>query len=202
MGPEDWVILDKLRDSEPEFHKGVCIDAGSRNMNGSVSFFLGEEVTFIGIDEFEPSVEANRCITWQGKVHEYPGSEIADMVTCFNTFEHDYYWKESVQRLMELLKPGGLFIFQLICSGDEHGNVNPTEPYGKLLKDGTRHYGNMDPDEFTTHLSQFPVKILDTIRKYEGERILCPVDRWSKKLPTPKDYVLTRKYVYLIGRKL
>jgi SAM-dependent methyltransferase len=199
MGPSDWAILDDLRRIYPDHFNGFCIDAGSRNMNGSVRHFLGEKAKFEGIDQFDPKTSP-QFITWQGRVHEYPGENIADLVTCFNTFEHDYYWRESMTRLVELLKPGGVFIFQLVCSGSEHGSCHPTEPYGDLLESGGRWYRNMDPEEVRVLLGGLPVEIKETFDLQENSEVEVRVDRWGTTVEPYQDK-LTRRFYFFVGMK-
>ncbi len=199
MGPEDGEVLYNLSISELEFSQGVCIDAGSRNMNGTVKSFLGPGVQFIGIDEFEPDDAADRGITWQGFVHDYPGEEVATLVTCFNSFEHDFHWRETTIRLIELLKPGGLFVFQLVCSGVIHGADNPTEPYGTKMEDGEYYYKNVDDDQFIRLLDTLSVVVHQLIRRNPGETGTSSVDTYNR--PSSQRYEITRHITYIIGRK-
>lgn len=194
-GHEDRGVLHELRVKYPEFtEKGLCIDGGSRNMNGSVSFYLGPDVEYIGIDKDdrdELTGDPVGGVTWKGYMHEYPGNEIADLVTCFNTFEHDPYWKESVTRLVELLKPGGLFVFQLICSGKPHGAIYAEKEY----------YNNMSVSSFNGQLLLLPVKIIRQLSRSKNYWYSCPVNIRGELLDVPENIRCTRDFEYLIGRK-
>ena len=143
-----------------------------------------------------------RARVWQGFVHDYPGEDVATLVTCFNSFEHDFHWRETVTRLIELLKPGGLFVFQLICSGVEHGNIHPTEPYGTKMEDGTYYYKNVDVDQFTKYTLKHQVVLEKSIKKAPGDIIVALVDNYNKPFRTPEQHEVTRHTHYLIGRKV
>ncbi len=197
-GEEDWIILDRLRKEYPEFTgNGTCIDGGSRNMNGSVTYFLGPDVKYIGIDKCGDVDEVQKDISvagvsWHGYIHDYPGKEVADLVTSFNTFEHDPYWKKSVTHLIELLKPGGLFIFQLVLSGPEHGDSYSVNG----------HYENMGYQSFTAHLTTLPITILEDVKRIAGSESVCPVDRMGEQRTNgPTLSYCARDFTYLIGRK-
>ena len=93
MDISDRKILEDYKKQYPDiFEHGIVIDAGSRLMNGSVLEFLGDDAKekFIGIDSFPAELDKTH-IQYSGLTHTYPGNNIADMTTCFNTFEHDFY---------------------------------------------------------------------------------------------------------------
>lgn len=170
MNECNFRFLRKCHDTYPEFTKrGKMIDIGARNMNGSVAWFLEPPVQYVGVDirnlrKIEPYEDIYHfaqikgksfCIpdpyvTWVGNFHDYHGDpdNSIDLVTCFNMFEHDEHWKLTVNRAIELLRPGGRFVFDVAVYSPPHG-----EDYME------RHYQHLDFTDFKTHLESLPVVI-------------------------------------------
>lgn len=170
----DFEHLKKYKNKYPEFNKrGVMIDIGSRNMNGSVAWFVKPPVKYIGVDirnlredliesyvNIYPELKESGLekyfslpdpyVTWCGLFHEYHGmpDNSIDLVISFNMFEHDEFWNLTVKRAVELLKPGGRFIFQVMTGGPEHG-----EDYME------RKYNRVDKNKFINYLKSFGVNI-------------------------------------------
>ena len=173
MDKIDFEYLARFKDKYPEFKKrGVMIDIGSRNINGSVAWFLDPQVQYIGIDirnlrsdyiknyahiftsiqnmPYETFSIPDPYVTWCGQFHEYHerSDNSIDLITSFNMFEHDEFWKLTTRRAIELLKPKGRFIFQIITGGQPHG-----EDYME------REYHNVDKKEFILHLESLNTNI-------------------------------------------
>ncbi len=49
----------------------------------------------------------------QGDIHDVEFDHQFDVITAWHYLEHDYHPQKTVKRLLELLKPGGLFIFEV-----------------------------------------------------------------------------------------
>tara|TARA_B100000902_G_C27143683_1_gene830015 strand:+ start:183 stop:806 length:624 start_codon:yes stop_codon:yes gene_type:complete len=115
----------KVKRKFPIFFKGdiKVLDIGSYDINGSNRFLFDSNVDYLGLDIMEgPNVDiVSRC-------HEFNGTnESFDLVISTECFEHDMYYKESIKKIVELLKPGGLFVFTCATTGrPEHGTLRTT----------------------------------------------------------------------------
>lgn len=106
----------------PESFKGKkVLDCGAYDINGN-NGQLFEECDYTGIDLIEgPNV------TEISKIHEYriTESNIYDTIISTECFEHDRHFVHSIKRIVELLKPNGLFLFTCATDGrPEHGTVD------------------------------------------------------------------------------
>lgn len=107
----------------PEFiNSQRVIEFGSRDVNGSVRpLFNAPE--YVGVDaEDGPGVDVvSLC-------HEYTSDSQFDVVCSCEMLEHDPHFRNSMFKMMDLLRPGGLFI--MTCAADgraEHGTVRTDE---------------------------------------------------------------------------
>ncbi len=217
MITEDLMVLDKAQQKYPDdFNKEVCIEGGSINHGlGSVSFFLGPDMEFIGInahghpldDEYLSTASKDQikkymedkpslCITWLGWVKDYPGYDIADLVVCVGCFDRDYYWKETSNRLLELLKPGGLFIFGL-CTSKGH---KIGEYFAKKIE-GVPFLKAWHHSEMEEHLNKsFGISILERIITKGSQLYYCGRNNLGEVI-TPYQFKTSRSFHYIIGRK-
>lgn len=183
MNDDNFEFLKKCKKLYPEFtRRGKMIDIGSRNVNGSVAWFLEPPVQYVGVDirnlrtvetyedvnKFPQIVGNAYCIpdpyvTWVGYFHEYredPDNSI-DLITSFNMFEHDEHWKLTLKRAIELLKPGGRFVFDAAVYSPPHG-----EDYME------RAYQHLNFNEFKQYLESLPVTIESIERGVDCEYIV------------------------------
>ena len=147
-------FCELVRTDFPLYFKDCrVLDAGSLDINGS-NRWLFTDCEYIGIDLDEgPNVDKI------GRIHEYQ-DEPFDTVISTECFEHDRYWRESVAHLVNLVMPGGMFLFTCATTGrQEHGTPNqaPEASPFTLIDD---YYQNlteahireaMDPDEEFLH---------------------------------------------------
>jgi SAM-dependent methyltransferase len=115
------------------------LDCGSMDVNGTNrGLFVNCEYT--GIDLAEGENVDQVCL-----IEEYlPGQlEIYDTIICTEVFEHDKRLEQSVKRIVELLKPDGLFLFTCAANGrPEHGTVanDPDASPGTAAREGWQDF--------------------------------------------------------------
>lgn len=119
------------------------LDVGSGDINGN-NRFLFKDCEYHGND-----VTAAPNVTIVSKTSQLPFlPNTFDTVVSTECFEHDPEWKESVQKIVEILKPGGLFCFTCASTGrPEHGTrrTSPMDSYGTLgnVAGWTDYYKNL-----------------------------------------------------------
>ncbi len=115
----DFVISVKNKFKD-KFINSRVLDIGSLDINGN-NKFLFEDCEYIGIDIGDGK---NVDIVCRG--HEYKDELGFDVVISTECFEHDEFWKLTIQNAIELTRPKGLFLFTCATTGRlEHGtNVN------------------------------------------------------------------------------
>jgi SAM-dependent methyltransferase len=94
------------------------IEIGSLDINGSLrSIFLNPN-EYIGVD-----LEVGRGVDLVSKGHEIPfPSNFFDAALSSECFEHDKYWKQTFNKMYEVVKPSGFVIFSCATEGrNEHG---------------------------------------------------------------------------------
>ena len=120
------------------------LDCGSLDINGN-NRFMFPNFEYIGIDV----VEGNNVdiIT---TIHEYDEEDGSfDAIVSTECFEHDMYYEKSLQNIVRLLKPGGIFVFTCATTGrPEHGTVRTT-PHLSPKTDGdwAHYYKNLTQDD-------------------------------------------------------
>lgn len=137
---QQW--FDYVKSRYPEnFDNCLVAECGSLNINGSLRsyftkcFYDGVDIgPGPGVDIVSKFHEANLPI---GSYNTTISSEC---------FEHCAEWKESFQRMYDLLKPGGLLVFTCASTGRvEHGTTQSEPGSSPFTND---YYHNLTEAEF------------------------------------------------------
>lgn len=118
-------FCEKVKEKYPDFfiNKKV-LDIGSLDINGS-NKDLFENCDYIGIDLGEGK---NVDVVSIGHMYDAP-DEYFDTIISTETFEHDMFYEKTIQNIIRMLKPGGLFLFTCAAPGrPEHGTRNSIYP--------------------------------------------------------------------------
>lgn len=120
------VFCEEIRNRFPNsFTCVIALDVGSLDINGNNSNLFDDLSFYTGLDIIE-----GRNVDTVCPVHEYKTSQKFDTIVSTECFEHDQYYKESLNAIITLLKPNGLFLFTCATEGrEEHGTsrVRPEE---------------------------------------------------------------------------
>lgn len=123
------------------------LDVGSGDINGN-NRFLFENCDYSGNDLIEaPNV------TIVSKTMDLPfDPETFDTIISTECFEHDPTYKESFQKIVEILKPGGLFVFTCASTGrPEHGTLRSCKnaSYGTIgnIEGWSDYYKNLTVED-------------------------------------------------------
>lgn len=108
----------RVKNQIPYFFKNKkVLDIGSLDINGN-NKDLFEDCDYIGLDVAEGK---NVDVVNIGHLYDAP-DESFDVIISTEVFEHDMFYQKTVQNIMRMLKPGGLFIFTCASTGrPEHG---------------------------------------------------------------------------------
>ena len=99
------------------FQNSVVLDCGSLDINGSTRP-LFNNCEYTGID-----IGPGKGVDIVSKIHEFrKPPDTYDVVISTECFEHDMYYVQSLQNIVRVLRPGGLFVFSCATTGrPEHG---------------------------------------------------------------------------------
>jgi SAM-dependent methyltransferase len=134
------------------FHDKKVLDVGSLDVNGTNrGHFVRCEYT--GID-----IGPGLGVDYVSKCHEFKvfSDGYFDVVISTDMLEHDQYWAKSITRMVELLKPGGLWLWT--CAGRwrfEHGTTlrfPESSPYTVQTPGWESYYRNLVPEDIRTTL--------------------------------------------------
>lgn len=108
-------FLDEVRDRLPEVSASQrVIEFGAFDINGTPRGLFPRATEYVGLDwRPGPGVDAVSL------AHEYRGHPDGhfDAVVSTEMLEHDPFWRESVQRMVDLVRPGGCLV--LTCAGPQ-----------------------------------------------------------------------------------
>lgn len=138
----DFTLFAKTQFSS-FFKDKKVLDVGSGDINGN-NRFLFENCEYHGNDVFAAN---NVTVVSKTSALEFP-SETFDTVVSTECFEHDPEYKASFQKIVDMLKPGGLFVFTCASTGRaEHGTrrTSPQDSYGTIgnVEGWTDYYKNL-----------------------------------------------------------
>jgi SAM-dependent methyltransferase len=125
------------------FSNKHVLDVGSGDINGN-NRSLFDNCEYHGNDV----IQANN-VTIVSKTKDLPfANEVFDTIVSTECFEHDPEYKQSLRKIYDILKPGGLFLFTCASTGrPEHGTrrTTPQDSYGTIgnLGDMVDYYKNL-----------------------------------------------------------
>ena len=142
--PEQRQFFEELRIKFPQFFNNVSvIDCGSLDVNGTLrDFFTNSE--YIGVD-----IVGGYGVDIIKKVSELRFKEEFDTVISGEMLEHDEYWGESLKKMYDMCKKGGLIAIS--CAGrlrPEHGTIKT----GNIWGTSDDYYRNIEPKDITSVL--------------------------------------------------
>jgi SAM-dependent methyltransferase len=135
----------------PQFFENyrIVLDVGSADINGN-NCFLFSNCVYIGND-----VVPAQNVNIVSETRKLPFSDASfDTIVSTECFEHDMYYEESFKKIIQLLKPGGLFVFTCASTGRaEHGTLRtcPSESMTTRYTDvpeWANYYKNLTEDDF------------------------------------------------------
>ena len=122
----------KIKRKFPEWFKNkVVVDIGSLDINGN-NRYLFDNCIYVGVDVGQGN---NVDIVSKGHELNFPDDSI-DVIISTECFEHDMYYKKTLNNIYRMLKPGGFFLFTCATTGRaEHGTKRTTPEDAILLQD-------------------------------------------------------------------
>ena len=120
------------------FQDKRVLDCGSLDINGN-NRYLFAGGTYTGLD-----VVAGPNVDIVTSIHEYVGGPY-DVVISTECFEHDEYFPQTFQHMIDMVAVGGLLLFTCATTGrPEHG----TTEHDDWASPGTHnHYRNITPED-------------------------------------------------------
>jgi SAM-dependent methyltransferase len=142
-------FIKSVKDQLPEYFKGTkVLEVGSLNINGSVRQFF-EPDQYIGCDLGEG---AGVDIVCRGHELPYPNESFDVVISC-ECFEHDRHWEKTFQKMVDLVRKGGLVIFSCATIGrPEHGTTRTSPADAPFTND---YYRNLREEDFNQFKSSF-----------------------------------------------
>ncbi len=173
---EQRAFCESVKQQFPEFFKNKkVLDIGSLDINGS-NRTLFENCDYTGID-----VGEGRNVDVVSVGHLFQGPDnYYDTIISTEVFEHDMYYEKTVQNVMRMLKPGGLFLFTCAAPGrPEHGTTRQGEWCAPLLlqisEEWAGYYKNLVPEDFKV-IPNFMETFTDTYFEIKDTDIEIPSD--------------------------
>lgn len=158
--PQQQNFCLSIKDKFPDkFINCSVLDIGSLDVNGTNHYLFEGDYEYVGVDVVEG---AN--VDFVGRGHEYTRQEQFDVCISTEAFEHDAFWKESFQNMLDLLKPGGLLLFTCASTGRGPHGVPECRPQDSP---GTNdYYGNRTAEDY---YDEFNIESLFSEHYFEFE---------------------------------
>jgi hypothetical protein len=123
------------------FVNKTVLDVGSQDINGS-NKVLFENCNYIGLD-----IGPGKNVDIVCPVHEYNPGFIFDTIISTEMLEHDKFYKESLLKMVDLLKPNGLLVFT--AGGYERAEHGTSRSSGFASPHTLDYYGNIHIKQLT-----------------------------------------------------
>ena len=129
---EQWVFCGQVKGLHPEyFENKKVLDIGSFDVNGNEEF-LFKNCDFTGLDIGEGDGVDVVC---PAQDYDEPDETFDTIISC-ECWEHNPFYKESIQNAVRMLKSGGLFFFTCATIG------RPVHGVSYLEKDCSEQHKN------------------------------------------------------------
>jgi SAM-dependent methyltransferase len=165
------------------------LDVGSADINGN-NMFLFSNCIYLAND-----VVGARNVTIVSETRNLPFSDASfDVIVSTECFEHDMYYQESIDKIIKLLKPGGLFFFTCATTGRPEHGTSRSSPYDSMTAfyntEWANYYKNLTDDDINIRDS------FETYCFYTNEES-CDLYFWGVKkggdsasVAVPDDYTV------------
>jgi len=142
MHPEARHFTEWVKSILPwAFKNRRCLDAGGGDINGNNKILFDWDTgTVVRYQCNDIGDAPNATVVGATKDLEFP-DEHFDTIISTECFEHDAQYEDSLRKIVQMLKPGGVFLFTCASTGRaEHGTrrTSPWESWG--TKDGNEHF--------------------------------------------------------------
>lgn len=138
-------FIERVKGLFPRAFKGVdVLEIGSLDINGSVRRFF-QANRYVGVD-----VGEGPCVDVVMSGHEYKDDKLFDTCISCECFEHNPFWLETFENMVNHCKPGGLVVFTCATTGrPEHGTERSLPQDSPLtIAKGWNYYRNLVPQDF------------------------------------------------------
>lgn len=147
---------------DAHYEKFVCtrvLDCGSLNVNGTIRDLFIDPVEYVGIDIVGgPDVDIVASVAeFKDNHFGHDGTQPFEVIVSGEMLEHDEFWKEDIQRMIDMLKSGGLLAVS--CAGKdrpEHGTRRTGSEWG-TNPDYYRNIEALDVEPFRDQFEEFYV---------------------------------------------
>jgi SAM-dependent methyltransferase len=142
---EQFEFIQRVREAFPDFFQGNrVLEIGSLDINGTVRGFFND-CEYLGLD-----VAAGKGVdlVCEGQTYDAPDGAYDLVISC-EAMEHNPHWKETMDNMIRLTRPGGLIIMSCATIGrPEHGTAR-SEPTSSPLtvEKGWDYYWNLTPTD-------------------------------------------------------
>jgi autotransporter strand-loop-strand O-heptosyltransferase len=183
---EQREFCEYVKNKFPRYFKNVkVLDIGSLDINGCNRDFF-ENCDYTGIDVGEGK---NVDVVAVGHLYDAP-DDTYDVIISTEVFEHDMYYEKTVQNVMRMLKPNGLFLFTCAAPGRPvHGTVECGEHCAPLLRSISEEWGsyykNLTPDDFRA-IPGFNDAFVNDYFEIKNTDIEIPADLYYYGFKKPK----------------
>lgn len=140
--PAQKEFFRKVKKLHPDsFHKVKVIDCGSLDVNGSIKDIFTES-EYIGVD-----IVGGKNVDVVSHIKDLAFEDGSfDTVVSGEMLEHDGTWKESLQKMYDLCKPGGLIA--ITCAGEGRREHGTRRTNGKVWGTDPDYYMNLTEEHF------------------------------------------------------
>jgi SAM-dependent methyltransferase len=133
-----------VKKNHPDFFTNkLVVDIGSLDINGN-NQYLFDDCHYLGVDLL---LGKNVDMASMGHKFGLPDQSV-DVVISTECFEHDQFYTLTLNNILRMLKPGGLFLFSCATTGrPEHGTrrTNPSDaPFTQEFGDWADYYKNLE----------------------------------------------------------
>lgn len=141
------------------FENCSVLEIGSLNINGTIRIFFNN-CQYVGVD-VGPGKDVD--VVCEGQNYNAPYNSYDTVISC-ECFEHNPFWIETFNNMINLCKDNGLIIFTCATTGRPEHGTSRTKPKDSPLtiKKGWDYYKNLTENDFRLNF-----KFDDVFKDYE-----------------------------------
>ena len=133
-------FFNRVKELYPHFfNKGIVLDFGSLDINGSLKDIFSADTLYRGID-----IVAGKNVDFVSKAHEFTSNLVYPTIISGEMLEHDEYWRESLLNMYNLCGVGGLIAIS--CAGKDRPEHGTRRTDGNEWGTGD-YYKNLEPKD-------------------------------------------------------
>lgn len=144
-------IKETRKELPHKFRNRTVLEIGSKDINGSPRRYFWF-CKYTGID-----ISGGKGVDIVGRFSFFKFTKKYQVIVCTEVLEHDETWRQTLQKMFDLLLPGGMLL--VTCAGPDRAIHGTTDTLPEQSPDTNDYYRNLYLEDFRTIIKPYDFEV-------------------------------------------